>query len=101
MAHHNITTLIETAVSNMTGTSETYYREKIRDGLQTTCEIHIHELNAGLDSKALATLTGEAIQIAHEQISPLALRMYTWDPMKMNTVYTEVYDILEKVSKLK
>jgi hypothetical protein len=101
MAHHNITTLIDIAVSNMTGASEIYYREKIRDGLQTTCKMHIDELKAGLDTKALAKLTNEAIQTAHEQISPLALRMYTWDPVKMISVYTEVYDILEKISKLK
>ena len=98
MAHN---TLIETAVSNMTGTSESYYKEKICKGLKATFEKHTEELKAGPDSKALAKLTDEAIQNAHEQIPQMALRMYTMNPMKTITVYTEVYDILEKVSKLK
>jgi hypothetical protein len=101
MARDNIYTLIEKAVSEMTGTSETYYKEKLRNGLQATYEKHTDELKAGPDSKALAKLTDEAIQIAHEQIPQMALRMYTMNPIKTITVYTEVYDILEKMSKLK
>ena len=101
MARDNIYTLIQTEVDKMTGTTDAYYREKIGNGLKSTYEKHNVELKAVLDTKALAKLTNEAIQNAHEQIPSIALRMYTMNPINTITVYTEVYDILEKMSKLK
>ena len=96
-----INTLIHTEVDKMTGTTDSYYKEKLRNGLQDACEKHIDELKTGLDVKILSKLTNEAIEFAHKQIPQVALRIYMMDTMKTIKIYTEVYDILEKVSKLK
>ena len=95
-----IYTFIQTEVDKMTGTTDTYYKEKIRNGIQDTCKKHIDELKVGIDVKTLAKLKDEAILIAHNQIPKVALGMYMIDHKKTIKIYTEVYDILEKVCKL-
>ena len=100
MNRDKIYTLIQTEVDKMTGTTETYYKEKIRNGIQETYENHKDELKVPIDVKTLAKLTDEAIEIAHNQIPKVALRMYMMDHKKTIKIYTEVYDILEKVCKL-
>ncbi len=97
---HKIYTLIQTEVDKMTGTTETYYKEKIRNGIQETYENHKDELKVPIDVKILAKLTDEVIEIAHNQIPKVALRIYMMDHKKTIKIYTEVYDILEKVCKL-
>ena len=98
---YKVDTLIQTEVDKMTGTTESYYKEKLRNGLQDICKDHFGELQTGLDVKTLTKLTNEAIEIAHKQIPQVVLRMYMMDHKKTIKIYTEVYDILEKVSKLK
>jgi len=98
---YKVDTLIQTEVDKMTGTTETYYKEKLRNGLQDICKDHFGELQTGPDVKILTKLTNEAIEIAHSQIPKVALKIYMMDHKKTIKIYTEVYDILEKVSKLK
>jgi hypothetical protein len=98
---YKVDTLIQTEVDKMIGTTESYYKEKLRNGLQDICKDHFDELHTGPDVKILTKLTNEAIEIAHKQIPQIVLRIYMMDTMKTIQIYTEVYDILEKVSKLK
>ncbi len=91
--------LISSDIDAMKGTDDVYYKEKLRNGIQDAYQSHKDEFQN--DVKFLSQVTEEAIKNAHSQLPAIAVKIFTMDRKKTMKIYTEIFDIFEKISKLK
>jgi hypothetical protein len=94
-----ILALISSEIDAMKGTDDVYYKEKLRNGIQDTYQSHKDEFQN--EVKFLSQMTEEAVKNAHSQLPAMVVKMYTMDHRKSMKIYTEIFDIFEKISKLK
>jgi hypothetical protein len=100
MSLEKVYSLINSEVDKMTGTTEDYYKEKLRNGIQNIYERHKDKFKSKNDVNFLTKMTDEAIEDTYSQIPPVVLKIYLMDNKKTIKIYTEVFDIIEKISNL-
>ena len=100
MSLEKVYSLINSEVDKMTGTTEDYYKEKLRNGIQNIYERHKDKFKIKNDVNFLTKMTDEAIEDTYSQIPPVVLKIYLMDNKKTIKIYTEVFDIIEKISNI-